>query len=1489
MSADPGSGTDAAIVGMAAVFPGAADATAYWQNIVDGVDAITDAPASRIDPAYFDPDSWDRPSADRFYTRRGGFVDTRTQFFDPARFGVMPLAVNTAEPDQLIALQIAAQALDDAGGLELLPDRERIGVVLGRGGYIGPGMHRENQRIQTSRQLTTVLADLLPEIGRDRIEQVRKAFVSALGPELRQATIGIVPNLAASRIANRLDLRGPAYTVDAACASSLVAVDHAMRELASGRCDLMLAGGVHHAHDVLLWSLFCQLRALSRSACIRPFDRRADGVLVGEGTGIVVLKRLADAQRDGDRVYAVIRGSGVASDGRATSLMAPHPDGQILAMSRAWKSAGLDPTRPGAIGLVEAHGTATPVGDAAEITTLRTVLGDDPHSGEVGLGSVKSMIGHAMPAAGAAGLIKAAFALHHRVLPPTLHAEQGHEALDGSRLRLVGAARPWEVDRPAEHPRRAGVNAFGFGGINAHLLLEQAPESSPVALPLQASRDRAADPTEPLLRLAAADPSGLALLLERPDSELLAGGSHGGDGPCRLALVAPTTRSLALARAVVTRGTPWRGRQDLWFTASPLLGTHAAAPGRIAFVYPGIEAGFAPRSADIAARFQLPGLAESGHEGLYGQAVGVHTLGQLLTDALDRLGIRPDVTAGHSVGEWGAMGAAGLLPRHDAAAFLDNLTQHDTITVAGTVFAALGCGAERAEAALTALFGADRSHAVVSHDNCPHQSIVCGEDEAVSLLLARLAAEHVHGQVLPFRSGFHSPMLLPHLEPIRPAIAATRLTPPVIPVWSATLAAPFPDDPYLVREVMLRHLLEPVRFREVVQGLYSEGVRAFVQLGTGSTLGFIRDTLAPPVPVSATDDQSPAQPYVAVAAVSETEPGLGRLLRVAAALWAEGAEPDFAPLLPPGPGTQRRRAPLPPLRLDLGTPLIHLEGITLSPPPVDEVPQPAPARQGTPLLAELDALLREASESAVAVFTAQAAPRTTGPTPAPVGPTEHRSRRTFSVDEQPYLLDHCLHRQPEGWPDAADRFPVVPMTALLEIMAEEALRLVPGRVVLGYAGVRALTWLLAAPASTVDVHARHEGRDDRGRERVRVVLDGYAYGTVLLGAAHPAAPAPDTEPLGAVTAAGVPAARVYADHWMFHGPGYQGITAVGPVAADGMTATLTVPTAPGALLDNAGQVLGLWLMQSVPADRLAFPSTIDTLSLYGPPPRPGERLACTVRIRELTAKSVRADLELCTEDGRLWARAGGWEDYRFRSDDVTSPFHRDPGRRTLAQRQPGGWFLARERWDAAGRELTMRGYLNRQEREEYEQLTPRARTPWLLARMAVKDAVRSHLWEAGAGPVHPVEITVGHHPDGRPLVHGPVLDAWLGGPPEVSLAHTGGSAPLGAALVRAAGPGIDIERADPRDPAFEADAFTDSERDLLDLLAAAEGRPLATARLWTAKEAAAKAAGTGLRGRPRDFVVRQRTEGGFDVQHDDSTRVVRSVALDGGTHVAAWT
>ncbi|MGW9434141.1 beta-ketoacyl [acyl carrier protein] synthase domain-containing protein, partial [Streptomyces decoyicus] len=253
--------TDAAIVGMGAVFPGAGDLAAYWRNLLAGTDCITDVPPGRWDPEiYYDPHGAEGPArSDRFYCRRGGFLDEPAAF-DPTRFGIMPSTVPGAEPDQLLALRVIADAIADAGGQERLPaDRSRIGVILGRGGFMGVATARLDQRVRTAHQLAVTLRELAPEWGESKITAVREAFQASLGPERPEASIGLVPSFTAARTANRLDFRGPAYTLDAACASSLLAVAQAVDLLAAGRCDLVAAGAVHHCHIATLWSVFTQL------------------------------------------------------------------------------------------------------------------------------------------------------------------------------------------------------------------------------------------------------------------------------------------------------------------------------------------------------------------------------------------------------------------------------------------------------------------------------------------------------------------------------------------------------------------------------------------------------------------------------------------------------------------------------------------------------------------------------------------------------------------------------------------------------------------------------------------------------------------------------------------------------------------------------------------------------------------------------------------------------------------------------------------------------------------------------------------------------------------------------------------------------------------------------------------------------------------------------------------------------------------------------
>ncbi|QFU91556.1 beta-ketoacyl synthase N-terminal-like domain-containing protein [Amycolatopsis sp. YIM 10] len=1234
--------TPVAIVGMSVLLPGAPDLATYWRNIIGGVDAISDVPDGR----------WEADdSGNEVYCRRGGFVSGAE--IDVTKFGIMPNSVPGTEPDQLIALRVAADALADAGGR--LPDRQRAGVILGRGGYLTPGLVRLDQRVRTARQLTRTLGELLPELGADQLARVRSAFTDALGPHSPESAIGLVPNLAASRVANRLDLRGPAYTVDAACASSLIAVDHAVRELASGRCDLMLAGGVHHCHDITLWSVFSQLKALSPSERIRPFHRDADGILIGEGTGVVVLKRLADAERDGDRIYAVIRGSGVASDGRTASLVNPDSGGQVTAVREAWRAAGLDPA---SIGLLEAHGTATPAGDGAELATLAEVFGpaDGPRAV---LGSVKSMIGHTMPAAGVAGLVKAALAVYHGVLPPTLHCDDPHPGLADTRFRTTGSPEEW-----AGH-RLAGVNAFGFGGINAHVVLEQAGKAQPVVEVREPERT---------LRLAASTVDELARALEGEPEPVT-----GGTGPVRLAIADPTPKRLAAARKAVAKGKPWRGRNDIWFSPEPLL----SGGGKIAFVFPGLEAEFEPRAEDVAAHFGLPWSAPDASV-LGGHGAGVFQLGRLLDAALRRMNVIPDAVAGHSVGEWTAMACGGIYDQSAVDEFLGSFDPGE-LRVPGLAFAVIGTSADEVARALP-------PEVVLSHDNAPKQAMVCGPAGPVDELVRTMRAAGVISQVLPFQSGFHTPMLQPYLAPIRAAADRFELHPPEVPVWSATTAAEFPAAEDEVRELFVRHLLEPVRFRPMIEAMHAAGFRAFVQLGAGQVGSLIGDTLA-------------GSPHLVIPANSAKRTGLAQLRRVALALWAEGGQPDLLE------SPRRKGVPI-----DLDTPPVRLgDTVRLDLGRPSELDSLANA---SPIAAELSALMRETANTAAELLAARKPP----------------SLRV-SVDEMPYLADHCFFRQRADWPDLEDRWPIVPATTVIGHLIEFAERAVPGTRAIGVHDVRLSRWLAAIPATEIPVEIKVTAPG-----RVAVELTGYARAEIELATGYPAPPAlwrPGAERVPEMTAA-----QLYDENWMFHGPRYQGVselTAIGPQHVRGV---LTTPPAPGALLDNVGQLLGYWIIAHHPERDVVFPVHMRNIRFFGPHPAVGERLDCFIRITGLTESTLDADVQL-SAGGRLWAEITGWRDRRFDSTPHTRSADRFPSRNTLSVPDGGGWVVLREQWpDLASRELIMRNHLGRAERADYDRVPPREKRQWLLRRIAIKDAVRWWLWNRGEGELFPAEIQV---------------------------------------------------------------------------------------------------------------------------------------------------
>lgn len=1428
----PTASADVAIIGMACVFPGARDLDAYWENLVAGRDAISDAPPQRIDPVYYDPEAGE---LDRLYCRRGGFVDDLVEF-DALRWGLMPVVVEGSEPDQLLCLESAGSALLDAGYGDREPPRERTGVILGRGGYVSSVVVSLIQAVRTAEELTRSARALVPGLTDAQAAELKRRYrerVGGLGPD---TIIGTVPNLAASRIANRLDLHGPAYVVDAACASSLLAVDQACVELATGRCDLMLAGGVHLVQDAAFWVVFTQLGALSRSQRIRPFHRDSDGLLIGEGIGTVVLKRLADAERDDDRVYAVIRGTGVSSDGRASSVMTPNPESQVLSLERAWDRAGLDPRARGAIGLLEAHGTATPAGDAAELEALARVFGPPDGAPRAGLGSVKSMIGHAMPAAGMAGLIKAAMAVHHGLQPPTLHCEEPHPDIERTRFRLVRETTPWESDAP----RRAAVNAFGFGGINAHVILEQHRAAT---LPRPRGRRRA--PAGAWLRLAARSPGELAAALDSADPS-------SGEGPCRLALRDPTPERIERARGIVLAGATFRDRGGaMAFTPRGL----AADGGRTAFVFPGVESTFDPQVDDVARWFGLSPLPPELAGDLERRGARVVLAGRLLHHALAGLGVEPDVLAGHSIGEWTALVASGAIPPRSLTRVLAAL-RPGTLAVPEVAYAAAGCGTER-----LAPFLAVSPDVHVALDNCPHQTVLCGPAASLDPILARLRRDGVLCQTLAFESGFHSPAFAGYVDPIREIVAEVEIEPSAVPVWSATTCAPYPSEPAAVRELFIEHLVRPVEFRRLVAALYGEGVRIFVQVGVGSAAAFVEDGLR-------------GRPHLSMAAGSHRRTGIEQLSRLAATLWVEGVELDADPLLgPTGRPTLRRGQSLP---VRLGTPLRWLEGIGEAARVQPDPGSPAGLDPEDPVARELEATLRALEESQRAVGAAwRDRSRAASPAPAPAPSARQQPEaawdETFSLARHPFLLDHSFFNLPPGWPDPADGFPLVPFTMTLSRMLAAAGRIAPGRLAVGLERVRAYRWIQVGEPKTLRIEARREGDD-----RVLVKVADHAEGMVMLADAWPEPPVADRGPLAGEREIEQSAEEMYAIRIMFHGPRYRSILDLGEIGEDGIRGTVVELAAEGALLDGAGQLLGYWIKAMTDRDRVAIPVMLERARFYGPPPPTGRRFDCLVRVRRFGARQVRADIEL-SHEGRVWARLEGWEDRRRPNEPWMWPVIQEPQVHALARPldgAPGCVWLERAFADGITRDYFARLYLRSSEWDRFRDLPERRKEDWLAGRVAAKDAVRRLLWEQGAGPLWPVEIEIPTAADGAPEVRAPSeLDL------RVSLAHREGRAVAMAAVGR--DPGIDLEAVEPRGGEFDRAAFGESERGWLAERPAAE-RDAWRARLWAAKEAAAKQSRNGLRD-PRKLRIERPEETAMDV---GGTRV--ATRIENGFAIA-WT
>ncbi|MGH3950226.1 MAG: beta-ketoacyl synthase N-terminal-like domain-containing protein, partial [Pseudonocardiaceae bacterium] len=844
-----------AIVGMACRYPDAATPDELWQTVLAKRRAFRRIPESRLARGYRDPAG----SPDSTYATRAAVL--RDWTFDREHFGVPGPLYRAADHTHWLALETAAAALTDAGfaGGEGI-DRDTAGVVLGNslaGEFSRAGMLRLRWPFFADAAAAALQNAGAPApLARDVLERLETLVKQPFEEPGDETLSGALANTIAGRICNHFDFHGTGYTVDGACSSSLLAVTTACRALAAGECDFLLAGGVDLSLDPLELVGFARLGALAEDD-MRIYDARPTGFLPGEGCGVVALMRADDAEARGLRTYAHIVGWAMSSDG-AGGLTRPELRGQTLALHRAYQAATLE---PGQVRMVEGHGTGTAIGDSVELRALASVRDHD--TAPAALGSIKANIGHTKAAAGAAGLIKAALAVHHRVLPPITGCDRPHEMLRGGTgpLRVLDEPEPWP-----DEVARAGVSSMGFGGINVHVILEGTGQASPVVLPEPARKwsvrtgpqeivllgaDSAGALAERLSHLA-----GTAAMLSDAEVRDVAATAWHQRSEChsfRAALVATTPDDLAsAARAASAAAGGWDG--DVRFDERAGYALGSGDPVRVGLLFPGQAAPVRPELPWWARRLDVPtlpaGMASPAEpiDTAVAQPVIVHqSLAALAWFAA--LGCEAAAVCGHSLGEITALswaGACGAEAAVELAVVRGQLMRRHG--AGGTAMASVAATAPRVEQLLA---GTD---AVIACFNAPEQIVVAGPEADVATLLDRAATAGITANRLPVSHAFHSPAMDPVAEPFRRTLATASLAREshLRAVYSTITGKRLTGTAAELPGLLVDQLTSPVRFSDAVAELAAR-CDVLVETGPGTILAGLAEANGVGVPAVSMD------------------------------------------------------------------------------------------------------------------------------------------------------------------------------------------------------------------------------------------------------------------------------------------------------------------------------------------------------------------------------------------------------------------------------------------------------------------------------------------------------------------------------------------------------------------------------------------------------------------------------------------------------------